>query len=71
MNGLVVCGVLAARNSLKAMTTDKLYQHSYYYCMLLYTQSLIRPATGPHYSLNFGSENIRQRTIKLIYIYMQ
>ena len=38
-------------------------------CMLNYTQSLIWPAAILHYSLNFGSEKIGQRTKKLIYIY--
>ena len=37
MIGLVVCGVLAACNSLKT-TTDKLYQRIDYYCMLIYAQ---------------------------------
>ena len=65
---LVLCGVLVARNSLKTMTTDKLYQRIDYYCMLIYTQSLIWPATRPHYLLNFGSEKIGPRTIKLTFI---
>ena len=69
MIGFVSCGVLVARNSLKTMTTDKLYQpFDYYYCMLIYTQGLIWPATRPHYLLNFGSEKIGPRTIKLIFI---
>ena len=36
--------------------------------MLIYTQSLIRHATRPHYLLNFGSEKIGPRTIKLAFI---
>ena len=50
------------------MTTDKLYQRIDYYCILIYIQSLIRPATRPHYLLNFGSEKIGPRTIKLAFI---
>ena len=50
------------------MTTDKLYQRIDYYCMLIYTQSLIWPATRPHYLLNFGSEKIGPRTIKLAFV---
>ena len=69
MIGLVLCGVLAACNFLKTITTDKLYQPiDYYHCMLIYTQSLIWPATRPHYLLNFGSEKIGPRTIKLAFI---
>ena len=57
MVGLVICGVLVACNSLKTMTTDKLYQRiDYYYDILIHTPSLIWPATRPHYLLNFGSE---------------
>ena len=36
--------------------------------MLIYTQSLIWPATRPHCLLNFGSEKIGPRTIKLAFI---
>ena len=68
--GLVLRGALVACNSLKTMTTDKLYRRIDYYCMLIYTQSLIWPATRSHYSLNFGSEKIGSRTIKLAYIYV-
>ena len=50
------------------MTTDKLYQRIDYYCMFLYLQSLIWPATRPHYLLNFGSEKIGPRAIKLAFI---
>ena len=32
MIGLVQCGVLVARNSLKTITTDKLFQLIDYYC---------------------------------------
>ena len=39
--GLVLCEVLVACNSLKTMPTDKIYQRIDYYCMLIYTQSLI------------------------------
>ena len=66
--GLVLCGVLVARNFLKTMTTDKLYQRIDYYCMLICTQNLIWPATRPHYLLNFGSEKIGLRTIKLTFM---
>ena len=66
MIGFILRGVLVACNSLKTMTTDKFYQHvDYYYCTLIYTQSLIWPSTKPHYSLNFGSEKIGPRSIKL------
>ena len=65
MISLVLCGVLVACNSFKTMTTDKIYQVIDYYCMLIYTQSLIWPATRPHYLFNFGSEKIGPRTIKL------
>ena len=68
MIGLVLCGVLVACNSLKAMTTDKLYKRINYYCMLIYTQSLIWPTTRPHHLLNFGSEKIGPRSIKLAFI---
>ena len=44
MIGLVLCGVLDACNSLKTITTDKLYERiDYINCMLIYTQSLIWP----------------------------
>ena len=36
--------------------------------MLIYTQTLIWHATRPHYLLNFGSEKIGPRTIKLAFI---
>ena len=66
MIGLVLCGVLVACNSLKTMTTDQFYQRiDYYYCMLIYTQSLIWASARPHYLLNFGSEKIGPRLIKL------
>ena len=68
MIGLCLCGVLVACNSLKTMTTDKLYQRIGYYCMLIYSQSLIWPATKPHHLLNFGLEKIVPRTIKLPFI---
>ena len=68
MIGLVLCGVLVACNSLKTMTTDKLYERIDCYCMLIYSQSLIWPATRPHYLLNFGSEKIGSRTIKHAFI---
>ena len=55
-------------NCLKTMTTDKLYQRIDYHCMLSYTKSLIWPATRPHHLLNFGSEKIEPRTIKLAFI---
>ena len=45
--GLVLCGVLVACNSLKTMTTGKLYQRIDYDCMLIYTLSFIWPATRP------------------------
>ena len=45
---------LVAFNFLKAMTTDKLYQRTDYYWMLIYIQSLTWPATRPHNLLNFG-----------------
>ena len=70
MIGLVLCGILVACNSLKTMATDKLYQRIDYYCMLICTQSLIWPASRPHYWLNFGSEKIGPRTIKLAYMYI-
>ena len=41
MVGLVFCGVLVACNSLKTITTDKLYQCIDDYCMLIYTKSSI------------------------------
>ena len=50
------------------MTTDKLYQRIDYYRMLIYTQSLIWPATRPHQLLNFGLEKIGPRTIKLAFV---
>ena len=50
------------------MTTDKLYQRIDYNCMLIYTQSLIWPATRPHHLLNFGSAKIGPHTIKLAFI---
>ena len=62
MIGVVLCGVLVACNSLKTMTTDKLYERIYYCCTLIYAQSLIWPATRPHYLLNFGSEKIGPHT---------
>ena len=66
MIGLVLRGVVVACNSLKTITTNKIYQRiDYYYCMLIYTQSLIWPSTRPHYSLNFGSEKMEPRSIKL------
>ena len=68
MIGLELCGVLVACNSLKTMTTDKLYERINYYCMLIYTQSLIWPATRPHHLLNFGSEKIGSRTMQLAFI---
>ena len=48
MIGLVLCEGLVACNSLKTMTTDKIYQRIDYYCMLIYTQSLIWLAIRPH-----------------------
>ena len=36
--------------------------------MLIYTQSLIWPATGPHYLLTFGSEKVGPRKIKPAFI---
>ena len=41
MIGLVLYGVLVACNSLKMMTTDKLYLRIDYYCISIYTRSLI------------------------------
>ena len=38
MIGLVLCGVLVACNSLKTITTDKLYESIDYYCVLIYTE---------------------------------
>ena len=55
------------------MTTDKLYQRIGYYCMIIYLQSSVWPATRPHYLLNFGSEKIEPRTIKpafIVYVYI-
>ena len=66
MIGLVLCGVSVARNFLKTMTTDKLYQRIDYHCMLIYTQRLIWRAVRPHYL--FGSEKIGPRSIKLDFI---
>ena len=54
----------------QTMATDKLYQRIDYYSTLIYTQSLIWPATRPHYSLNFDSEKIGPRTIKIVYMYI-
>ena len=68
MIGVVLCGVLVASDSLKTMTADKLYQRIEYYCMLIYTQSLSWPTTRPHHLLNFGSEKIGPRTLKLAFI---
>ena len=51
--GLVFGEVLVTYNSLKTITIDKLYQRIDYYCMLIYTRSLIWPTTRPHYSFNF------------------
>ena len=68
MIGLVVCGVLAACNSLKT-TTDKLYQRIDYYCMLIYAQfNFARYQTTLF--VEFSSEKIgQQRLIKLAYTY--
>ena len=68
MIGLGLCGVLVACNFLKTMITEKLYQRIDYYCMVIYTQSLSWPTTRPHHLLNFGSEKIVPRTIKLAFI---
>ena len=69
MIGLVLRGVLVACNFFKTTTTNKLYQRiDYYYCMLIYLQSLGWPATSPHYLLNFGSEKKGLRTIKLAFV---
>ena len=66
MIGLVLCGVSVACNFHKTMASDKLYQRID--CKLIYTQSLIWPSTRPHYLLNFGSQKIGPRTIKLAFI---
>ena len=70
-NGYRYCvnSLLGTCNSLKTMATDKLFQRTeyYYYCMLIYIQSLLWPATRPHYLLNFGSEKIGPLTIKLAF----
>ena len=65
---LVLVGVLVAGNFLKTITTDKLYQRVDYFGTLIYAPefNLARYYTQ-HYSLNFGSEKIRPRTIKLAY----
>ena len=68
MLGLVLHGVSVACNFFKTMTTDKLYQRIDLLVTVIYTQSLIWPATRPHYLLNFGSEKIGPRTIKLAFI---
>ena len=60
---VVLGGVLVACNSLKTMTTDKLYQRIDYYFMLICTQTLIWPSSRPQYSLNFSSEKIGPHTI--------
>ena len=72
MIGLVLCGVLVAYNSLKTMTTDKLYQRIDYYFMLIYTQSLIWPATRPHFLLfvEFWFRKNRARTTNLANTYL-
>ena len=53
--------ILSKRRQLKNFTNALI-------CMLIYTRSLIWPATGPHYLLTFGSEKIGPRTIKLAFI---
>ena len=68
MIGLVLRGILVAGNCLKTMTTDKLYQRIDCCYMLIHIQSLIWPATRPHYLLDFGSEKIGPRLIKLAFI---
>ena len=68
MIGLVLCGVLIACDSLKTMTTDKIYQRIDYNCMLIHTLSLIWPATRSHYLSNFGLDKIGPCTIKLSFI---
>ena len=68
MIGLVLRGVSVACNFLKTMATDKLYQRIALYVNIVYTLSLIWPATRPHYLLNFGSEKIGPRTTKLAVI---
>ena len=72
MIGLVLCRVLVACTSLKAMTTVKLYQRIDYDCMSIYTQNLIWPAIRPHYLLNFGSkkqDHVRQNSPLLCMYY--
>ena len=68
MIGVVLCKVSEACNFLKTMTTDKLYQRTVLICTLIYTQSLIWPATRPHYLLNFGSEKKGPRKTTLAFI---
>ena len=65
MIGLVLCGVSVACNSLKTMTTEKLYQRINLY-VNLHTEFNLA-ATRAHL-LNFGSEKIGPRTIKLAFI---
>ena len=70
MIGFALCGVSVACYFLKTMTTDKPYQHIDLY-VNLHSQSLIWPATTPHYLLSFGPEQIRPRMIKLAFIKQQ
>ena len=69
MIGLVLCGVSVACNFLETMTTGKLYQRIDLY-VNLHTEFNL-PATRPHYLLNFGSEKIGPRTIKVAFIKQQ
>ena len=66
MIGLVLCRVLVACNSLKTMTTDKLYQRIDVYVNLHTEFNLARYHTTLF--VEFGSEKIGPLTIKLTFI---
>ena len=66
MIGLVLCGVSVACNFLNTMTTDKLYQRIDLYVNLHTEFNLACNQTTLF--VNFGSEKIEPRTIKLTFI---
>ena len=66
MIGIVLCGVSVACNSLKTMTTDKLYQRIDLYVNLHTEFNLTRFQTTLF--VEFCSEKIGPRTIKLAFI---
>ena len=66
MIGLVICGVSVACNFFKTMTTDKLYQRIDLYVNLHKEFNLARYQTTLF--VNFGSEKIEPRPIKLAFV---